>query len=106
MKRRNRSLIQEDASIDFLDGSTELLEKHHIFGGANRKKSEEDGLYVWLTHWNHNEPPKGVHHNKALMQYFHELGEVAWVFRRMVRQKMGFEEAKDAFRQRYGRNYL
>lgn len=104
--KRNHSIIQENPYVDFLDESIECLEKHHIFGGANRKKSEEDGLYVWLTHWNHNEPPKGVHFNKERMQYFHELGEVAWILRRMIRQKLTFQDAIKEFRRRYGKSYL
>lgn len=30
------------------NGSGDRLERHHIFGGANRWKSEKLGLVVWL----------------------------------------------------------
>lgn len=40
-------------------------EKHHIFeGGGRRMLSDRYGLWVYLCHWCHNEPPYGVHHNK------------------------------------------
>lgn len=51
----------------YICGSHWWLEEHHIFGGANRKKSEQYGLKVYLCHCCHNEPPNGVHHNKANM---------------------------------------
>lgn len=47
-------------------GSYEWLEEHHIyFGNPNRKISEANGFKCWLCHYCHNEPPRGVHHNKA-----------------------------------------
>ena len=42
------------------------VEKHHVFGAANRQNSEKYGLTVWLCHKHHNEPPEGVHHNREL----------------------------------------
>lgn len=44
-------------------GSTYWLERHHVFGGANRNLSEKFGLVVYLCHFDHNEPPNGVHFN-------------------------------------------
>ena len=43
-----------------------MLEKHHVFGGAYRSKSEKLGMTVHLCHNCHNEPPKGVHHNAEM----------------------------------------
>lgn len=40
-------------------------EWHHVWGGTNRKLSEQDGAKVRLCHDCHNEPPIGVHHNSA-----------------------------------------
>lgn len=89
-----KSIIQSEREC-FICGSP-YVEEHHIFGGPYRKKSEQYGLKVFLCHCDHNEPPNGVHHNKATMQYFHELGQRA------------FEKHypnKD-FRKEFGRNYL
>lgn len=33
----------------FICGSEKQLELHHIFGGANRKKADDDGLTVYLV---------------------------------------------------------
>ena len=51
-----KSILQTEKR-SYLSGDTRWLEKHHIFGGANRKLSEKYGLWVWLTHYEHNEPP-------------------------------------------------
>lgn len=32
----------------FICGSEKQLELHHIFGGANRKKADDDGLCISL----------------------------------------------------------
>lgn len=60
----------------FLCHQTAVLERHHIFGGSNRRNSEEYGLVVDLCHSCHNEPPGGVHHNHAIMQILHEYGQL------------------------------
>lgn len=45
-----KSILQTEKR-SYLSGDTRWLEKHHIFGGANRKLSEKYGLWVWLTHY-------------------------------------------------------
>ena len=51
------------------------VEKHHVFGAANRQNSEKYGLTVWLCHKHHNEPPEGVHFNRRFMDELHEWGQ-------------------------------
>ena len=58
-----KSIIQSNKQECYMCGSTVWLECHHIFGGANRKISEQYGIKVSLCKWCHNEPPWGVHHN-------------------------------------------
>ena len=80
----------------FFTKSTRDLERHHIFGGANRKKSEKYGLWVWLIHDLHNEPPFGAHHNRETDLYLKRLG-----------QKCFEEEYPELdFLELFGRNYL
>lgn len=48
-------------------GTTLDLHSHHIFfGTANRKKSEQYGMKVWLCGHDHNMSNEGVHFNKVL----------------------------------------
>lgn len=82
----------------FLCGRTDTLERHHIFGAANRKKADRLGLVVDLCHDCHNEPPYGVHHNKYVMQRLHEYGQ---------RKAMGEQGwTTDEFIRQFGKNYL
>lgn len=60
-----KSIMQTERE-SYLSGRIDSLEKHHVFGGSNRKWSEKYGLWVYLTHDEHNEPPNGVHHNRAI----------------------------------------
>jgi hypothetical protein len=72
------------------------LQCHHIFGGtANRKKSEQYGLKVWLC-YEHHLGKEGVHYNKKMMDYLHRIGQ------------MKFEEThtRENFRQEFGKSYL
>lgn len=81
--------------------STEHFEgshKHHVFGGANRKLSEKDGLYFYLRPEMHNMSDKGIHFNKDFMDYAHKVGQLAW--------QEYYNKTTEDFIQRYGRNYL
>lgn len=87
--------ILSNEPVCFMCGSTIWLERHHIFGASNRKKSEKYGLWVYLCKWCHNEPPTGVHHNIERMRWLQKQGQQA------------FEKQypKKNFLQEFGRNY-
>lgn len=70
-------------------------QEHHIFGGANRKISDREGLTVYLCADCHT-GNQGVHRNKELMDYMHRLGQIV------------YEEkhTRQEFMQLFGRNYL
>lgn len=74
------------------------IERHHIFGGANRKLSEKYGLVVDLCHYCHNEPPYGVHYNAKTAEYLHRYGQE----KAMKEQDWTAEEFKKIF----GKNYI
>lgn len=63
------SILQSDTSHCYICGMSaglEPLDKHHIFGGACRQKSEEYGLFVYLHHCKcHIFGSKSVHQNSA-----------------------------------------
>lgn len=75
------------------------LDKHHIFGGANRSKSERYGLYVRLCHHDcHIFGPNAVHQNKHTMQMLHEYGQA-----KAMKEN---NWTVDDFRREFGKNYL
>ena len=67
--------IMQDEKVCFLSGSLEGLERHHIYGGANRRNSAKYGLWVWLRHDLHNEPPDGVHFNIDNNRILQRIGQ-------------------------------
>lgn len=73
-----------------------VLHKHHIFGGPNRWKSEEDGLFVWLCVEHHETGEEAVHTNKHIMDMMHREGQAAY-------EKI---HSRRAFMERYGKNFL
>lgn len=88
--------IMQDEKFCYVCGSRMNLQCHHIFGGtANRRKSEQYGLKVWLC-FEHHLGRDGVHYNKALMEHMHKVGQEA------------FEKThtREQFRQEFGKSYL
>ena len=81
------------------NGNGDPLDRHHIFGGAMRKKSEKYGLVVYLCHHRcHIFGKNAVHQNAAVMQKLHEYGQ------QKAMKEQGWTE--DEFRQHFGKNYI
>lgn len=90
-----KSILQNEKQC-FLCGCQNLIEDHHIFGGANRTLSEKYGLKVYLCHYCHNEPPNGVHFNKERNRQLQAQAQEA--FEKLY--------SHDEFMRIFGRNYL
>jgi hypothetical protein len=60
----SKSILQTEKKC-FITGRTDRLEKHHVYPGrGNRKVSDQNGFWVWLTHDLHNgNDPMAVHNN-------------------------------------------
>ena len=84
--------------VCYLCGRFCPTEQHHIFRGKNRKRADTDGLTVHLCHWCHNEPPMGVHYNKAKDTHLKRMGQRMWMAH--------YDKTTDDFIRAYGRNYL
>ena len=81
------------------NGLTDPLDTHHIFGGANRKKSDRLGLTVDLCHHScHIFGKEAVHQNKHTMLMLHQYGQ------RKAMEENGW--SVDQFIQEFGKNYL
>lgn len=78
----------------YICGRPTNLERHHmLFGSANRKKAEEDGLWVWLCHDCHY----GIHNgNNFAKESLQKKAQAKW-------EENG---SRDEFISRYGRSYL
>lgn len=102
----SRSLLDTRKGVCFMCGRYGPTEKHHIMQGvANRKLSEQDGLWVYLCPACHNRPPEGVHYNAENMLRLHQTGQKAYE-NKLINEGMSAVEARQAFMQRYGKNYI
>ena len=97
-----RSILQDNNDACFLCGMNrnfEPLDKHHCFGGADRKKSEEYGLFVYLHHYKcHIFGSDSVHKNNDI-----RFRLCAYAQRKAM-EHYGWSE--DEFREIFGRSYL
>jgi len=96
-----KSIIQDDYTKCFLcgaNGSYDHLEEHHVFGGANRKLSEKDGMKVRLCgNKCHRNGKMSVHHDAITSIKLKRIAQMIWI------KKYG---SKEDFMKRYGKNYL
>ena len=74
------------------------LDKHHIFNGANRKRSEELGLWVYLRPDWHNCSSYSVHYDAQLNRVLKK-----WAQRKCM-EYYGWDV--DDFIREFGKNYL
>lgn len=77
-------------------GKTYGVEEHHIFGGANRKRSDRDGLTIDLCGHCHRTSKDSAHASGEYTCYLHKLGQTV------------YEDyyGEGSFLPEYGRNYL
>lgn len=81
------------------NGSADPLDKHHIFGGAYRSKSERYGLCVYLCHHDcHIFGELAAHKNADTMRFLHQYGQ------RKAMKENGW--TIDDFIREFGRSYI
>ena len=99
----SKSLLQRDMGRCWLCGEPagwdDPLDKHHIFGGAMRRKSEGDGLWVMLHHSKcHEDGPESAHRSAETRGRLQAEGQRAWM------RAHGTDE--DGFRAEYHKSYI
>ena len=82
----------------YICGSPNMIHKHHIFGGANRKKSERDGCWCYLCAYHHNMSNEGVHFDRDKDLRLKKKCEARWM--------LYYNKSKDDFIREYGKNYI
>lgn len=66
------SIMQTDLSRCYRCGKTVgKLDRHEVFGGSNREKSKNLGLWVVLCHDSCHLGTWGVHYNAEVMKQLH-----------------------------------
>lgn len=81
------------------NGNGDRLERHHIFGGSNRKHSERYGLVVYLCGERcHRNGEYSAHRNSDIADYLHRYGQ-----EKAMKENNWTEEQ---FREVFGKSYL
>lgn len=81
------------------NGTADPLDRHHIFGGANRKKSEKYGLAVCLCHNEcHIFGANSAHRSRETAERLYRYGQAK------AMRENGW--TIDDFRREFGANYL
>lgn len=90
-----KSIIQTNKDYCYLCGKTGSLEEHHIFNGtANRKKSEEDGMKVYV----HSVCHRWIHE--------HEISDLNLKSRCQKIWQYHYKKSTEDFIERYGISYI
>ena len=74
------------------------VHRHHVYGGARRRRSDAEGCWLYLCPAHHNMSRYGVHFDHELDMELKRECQSRW----MVRNRAGVGEFIAAF----GRNYL
>lgn len=73
------------------------IDEHHIFSGtANRKKSEEHGLKIWLCHNRHHLGAEGPHMNRL----------VDLSLKGIAQREFEKNHTREEFRKEFGKSWL
>ena len=74
------------------------LHYHHIYGGANRQKSDENGFTVYLCAWHHNLGGNG--------KCVHRCRAMDLELKQACQRKFEETHTREEFRKLIGRSYL
>ena len=81
------------------NGASDPLDRHHIFPGKNRSKSEKYGLVVYLCHDRcHENGPDAAHKNKDTRLALSQYGQL------LAMEQNGW--SVEDFIREFGRNYI
>lgn len=93
-----QSILQGDKKECYITGQRTNLHCHHIFRGANRKISDENGFFVYLAPWLHTTSDQGVHGKNGK--------ELDLMLKRHCQMAYEREHTREEFIALIGRNYL
>jgi hypothetical protein len=98
MGKRLWSVFTDDMNHCIFTGS-DRVERHHIFGGANRKKSEKYGFVIPLRPDLH---PNGVHYNPSNLLGITDI-ELKMMAQDYFEKHIG---NRSLFREEFGKSWL
>lgn len=111
----SKSIITKFDKISAFSGLPAECKHHLIFGTGLRELADADGLWIPLLNREHNLSSNGtlhqIHGNPAAEKLSKMLGQMAWEKKYIIdKYELPFEdideEAREAFRDRYGQSWL
>ena len=108
---KTKSIVTEYEEISAFSGTRADCMHHLIMGSGLRELADEDGLFIPLTHAEHNMSKFCIHGHPAAEKLSKMLGQMAWEKQYIIdKYELPFEgindEAREAFIARYGKSYL
>lgn len=105
--KKTKSIITKYDTICSFCGRSCNSEHHLLFGGANRKLAEADGIKLPACDYCHtlNEVSRRIHDNPMAEKLSKMAGQLAYEKRRCA-EGATEDEAREMFRRRYGGSYL
>lgn len=102
-----KSIITKYTKNCMLCGTPTTTEHHFLFGSGTRPLADEDGVKGPVCSKCHNigKIPERIHDNSAAEALSKMVGQLAWE-KHQVAAGMTEDEAREAFRRRYGMSYL
>lgn len=106
----SRSIVTRYEGLSVMSGLPRECRHHLIFGSGKREKAEEDGLWIPLTHKEHNmatHRSEQIHGNPRAEFLSKLAGQLTFEKEYYRRQlcRDGQDPAREVFRERYGESY-
>ena len=92
------------ADLDIINGQYGV-ERHHCLGGPNRKKADEDGLWVPLTPEHHRTGKTSAHQSTEVQKLLQIIAQLSYELNE-VSQGLTVDEARKKFFDRYRKFYI
>ena len=89
---RKPSILQKEKRC-YVSGSEKELDCHHVYAGSRRKKSDENGCWVWLRH--------DIH-----MQLHDRDKEMDKMLKRICQERFEELHGHEKFMAIFGKSYL
>lgn len=92
------------ADLDIINGQYGV-ERHHCLGGPNRKKADEDGLWVPLTPEHHRTGKISAHQSTEVQKLLQIIAQLSYELNE-VSLGLTVDEARKKFFDRYRKFYI
>lgn len=104
---KTKGIVTKYSGICFCCDRPTTEEHHLLFGGSIRRLAEEDGIKLPCCSYCHtqNDVKNRIHDNPMAEKLSKVAGQLAWE-KNAVAGGMTETDAREAFRNRYGKSYL